>query len=73
MRAQIAFSGGPLDEDFIECPFNLQWPSELRVLDDNEDLMEGHYLLRPEYEEESGGVQTYVWQGEELLSHGAGL
>jgi hypothetical protein len=73
MRAQISFSGGPLDDDFIECPFNLAWPSELRVLDDNEEFVEGHYLLRPEYEGEEGRVQTYVWQGEELLGHGARL
>ena len=76
MRVTLFFTGGPLDGDCIECPLNLVWPSELTMVDDAGGPVEGRYILSGEDEGSPFGEEDpvkYVWQGRELLGHGAEL
>lgn len=69
MRVQIPFLGGPLDADFIECPFEIGWPSELTLVDETGKEVEGRYVLCGEAEASALSEEPvkYVWQGRELL------
>jgi hypothetical protein len=69
MRVTIFFSGGLLDGDTMECPLNLVWPSEFKIVDEAGEPIEGRYILSGEGEESTLSEEPakYVWQGGELL------